>query len=466
MYTQKNALHFVLVGLLFGLGITVAILGVMKAQASTVTVSAAPDPLDPSFGADGRVMIPITGSNQIARDVAIQPDGKLIIAGYTNWLPSSGGTNYDAVMARVNPDGSLDMSFGISGVVTTAFSSGNDTIYAIAFQPDGKIIAAGYISHSTNIAASVMRYNPDGSLDTSFGQNGTVSVLLSSPVPSWFLGVAVLDDGRILASGSAKTSPDTFLLARFQPNGTPDSMFGNNGVVTTTFPGGDANSWDLALQPDGKIILAGFFRPASGATDFALARYNADGTLDTGFGVSGRVVQSVGAGGDYAYGVNVQSSGKIIAGGISSDFGSTLLRYNADGSLDTSFGPNPALNYVTTTIPGYASTSFIETALQADDGIVAATRAGSGSPPIVAVTVFTPDGRPNEFYAPGGVLTATYETHALSSYALLVQPDDKVVLAGHVDVDDTSGYDYNLALWRFNLKGYVYLPLIARDAAP
>ncbi|GAB4533768.1 MAG: hypothetical protein Fur0018_23340 [Anaerolineales bacterium] len=219
----------------------------------------------------------------------MQADGKIIIAGYDKW----GSGDEDGILARVNPDGSLDISFGVGGVVTTALSSQDDNIFAVAVQPDGKIVAAGWATIGGRGVASVTRYNADGSLDTAFGSHGVVTVSLGS-VNSWFLGIAVQGDGRIVASGSATYSPVTFLLARFQPDGTPDSTLGGGGVVTTSSPGGGAYNWDMDVQSDGKFVLAGDVNPVSGWMAFALARYNADGSLDAGFGSAGLVTQTFG----------------------------------------------------------------------------------------------------------------------------------------------------------------------------
>ena len=453
MRIRNTSLLVIAICLFLGLG-GVAFLP-RTAQVQAQAASAGWDFLDPSFNGDGRVIIPVPGTNEIARDVAIQPDGKLIIAGYDNWLTA----DKDVILARVNPDGGLDGTFGAGGVVTTSLSGGDDTAYAVAVQPDGKIVAAGLTQAGGHSAALAMRYNADGSLDTGFGTGGVVTTGFPS-ASSFFLGVAVLDDGRIVAGGSVTTNPATFLLARYQSNGALDTTLGGTGFVTTTIPGGDAYGWDMAIQPDGKIVLAGYFRTPTGG-GFALARYNTDGSLDAGFGAGGIVTQSLSSTTDYAYGVNVQSSGKIVMGGQTAHAGA-LARYNADGSYDNSFGPISSLNYVTTTVPGYDSATFIETALQADDSIVAATRA-SGGPPIVGIAVFDQNGLPKTGLGPNGVITTTNEGHSASDYALLVQPDGKIVLAGNVDLDDSDAYEVDMALWRYILvQNSIYLPLVVR----
>ena len=412
--------------------------------------------LDPAFNGNGRVLIPIPGSSQIAREVAIQPDGKLLITGYDNWQTS----NNDVILARVNPDGSMDKTFGAGGKVITALTPGDDAGYAVAVQPDGKIVVAGLTQEGGGAVAMVMRYNADGSLDATFGNHGVVTTNFQ-PKNSWFLSVAVLDDGRILASGSVNSDDRGFLLARFKPNGDPDPTLGGHGVVTATLPGGDLNGWDMAIQPDGKVVLGGYFTTNGDNSDLALMRFNVDGSLDAGFGSHGVVTQDISAV-DYAYGVVVQSDGKIVLGGRVDRTG-LLARYNSDGSYDNSFGNDAHANYVQTSVPGYGSASFIEIARRADDGIAAATLFSSGKPPVAGITLFDRAGRPDMRIAPGGVITTTNDGHLASDYAILVQPDQKIVLAGHVDMDDTQAYDYDLALWRYDIsREELFLPIITK----
>ncbi len=454
MQQKHTPVFIILAGLFLGMGGVILLLQGARVQARNLAISpSGHDFLDPVFGSGGRAIIPISGTNQIARDVVLQPDGKVIIVGYDNWHSAKPD---HIILARVNADGTLATGFGVNGVVTTSLSGGDDAGYAAAVQPDGKIVVAGI----SNSKALLVRYNANGSLDTGFGAGGAVTVTALS-ANSWFLSVAVLADGRIVAGGGAATTPFAFLLARYQSNGAPDTTLGGSGFVTTPIPGGNGYSWDMAIQPDGKPVLAGYFSSGSDG-GMALMRYNPDGTLDSGFGAGGIVTQSIGLGVDYAYGVNVQSGGKIVAGGLSGQTG-VLARYNADGSYDNSFGAVASLNYVTTTVPGYANVSFIETALQADDSIVAATRM-YGGPPVVGITVFDPNGIPKTAFGPQGVITTTNEGHAAGLYALLTQPDGKIVLAGHVDFDDSSNYAYDLTLWRYALATTyrLYLPIVMR----
>jgi uncharacterized delta-60 repeat protein len=234
-----------------------------------------------------------------------------------------------SILARYTANGSLDSSFGENGTVATAFG-----VNAIALQGD-KIIAAGNIYF---FYFALARYTTDGALDSSFGVNGMVI----TDFPNYDESIAyansvVLQGDKIIAAGYdylANSDVHVFALARYSANGTLDSTFGVNGLVTTNFKGyyhtiDIANS--IALQGD-KIIAAGF--TYSGDNDnFALARYTTDGTLDSSFGVNGQVTEPLG----HATSIVLQGD-KIIAGGSNGDF--ALVRYTGDGTLDSSFGVN------------------------------------------------------------------------------------------------------------------------------
>lgn len=209
--------------------------------------------------------------------------------------------------------GDLDPGFGNGGVVTTDvtdFDFGND----VAVQSDGKIVLVG----DTNIAASaayVLRYNPDGTLDSTFGTGGKATVTIDSSDFSP-TAVAVQSDGRIVVAGD---SGDNFAVARLNADGTLDSTFGTGGTVVTDFGGSD-RAEDVAVQSDGRIIVVGTHgNPLSGVqseNDFAVARYNSDGSLDITFGTGGKVTTDFAGDDDSADAVVVQSDGRIVVGGL------------------------------------------------------------------------------------------------------------------------------------------------------
>ncbi len=337
--------------------------------------------LDPSFGTGGEVFTDL-GGDDFARDVVIQRDRKIIAAG-------DGGPNQDVALVRYNTDGSLDASFGTGGSVLTDFG-GNDVARGVAVQTDSKIVIAGFtLQPSADFILA--RYNADGSLDPSFGTGG--KVITDFGGSDLGRGVAIQANGKIVAVGYSNYN---FALARYNTDGSLDPSFGTGGKVITDFGENDVCR-AVALQKDGKIICGGYTGTGLGGLDeasdqeagddvgdFAMARYNTDGSLDSSFGTGGMVVTNYTGSmtdGEHARTVILQRDGKIIlAGNVAGsaalragqapagkappgDFGT--VRYNADGSVDTTFG-----------VEGWAVTDFggddgaRDAALQSDGKVV------------------------------------------------------------------------------------------------
>jgi uncharacterized delta-60 repeat protein len=338
--------------------------------------------LDSSFGSGGKVVTDLFGSNDFGNALVIQPDGKIIVAGSTY----RSGTVEDFALARYQSNGTLDSSFGSGGKVATDFFNDCDEVVALMLQPDGKIIAAGgayggtSFSLSTSNDIAVARYNADGSLDSSFGFAGKVNTDFSRGYDVGS-GVAVQADGKIVVSGTqyvTSTSAD-FLLVRYGTNGALDQSFGSNGRVMTDFSGGSDVALDVVVQPDGRIIVAGSAFITATKSDFALARYNLNGSLDTSFGANGRVTTDFTGDHERGYAVALQSDGKIVvagqsfSGGTSADF--ALARYLSSGGLDYNFG---LLGRLTTDFSSLSNDAFA-LAIQSDGKIVLAGRAFSNN---------------------------------------------------------------------------------------
>jgi uncharacterized delta-60 repeat protein len=288
--------------------------------------------LDPNFSGDGRVQTNFTGAD-FANDVALQGN-KIVVVGLST---ANNGFGYFA-LARYNSDGSLDRNFSGDGKQTTLWGgSGEGGAFGAALQSDGKIVAVGttniHGSHTLDFALA--RYRLNGSLDPSFSGDGKQTLDLAFGEFAEAHGVAIQADGKIIAVGDSFDFAG-FALARFNPNGSLDTSFSGDGLQTTDF-GVGAVGRKVALQSDGKIVAVG---RAGG--DFALARYNPGGSLDTSF--SGDGLQTT----DFLFGfddrasdVAIQANGRIVAVGIAGggatfdDFG--LARYNTNGSLDPSF---------------------------------------------------------------------------------------------------------------------------------
>jgi len=290
--------------------------------------------LDTSFGSGGKVTTTI-GPRDAANAILLQPDGKIVVAGGSVPLtaPRDPLEPQGFTLARYNEDGSLDPSFGSGGVITTridALSVAN----AAALQPDGKIVAAGVSLPNTGggrppFAFALARYEPDGSLDTSFGSGGMVETGCGGADSA-----ALHADGKIVAVGTCEFFPVIMMeLVRFNRDGSLDPSFGSNGTVEK----GGSVARALAVQPDGGIVLGGSFAKRAGELDRAvpLARYDPDGSLDASFGSGGTVPRPIGFG---APAIALDAAGRIAAaGGYRSAY--ALARFNADGSLDTRFGP-------------------------------------------------------------------------------------------------------------------------------
>jgi len=264
--------------------------------------------------------------NACFRTVKIQPDGKIIGAGYAYT-----GSGFDFVLGRLNPNGRIDSTFSFDGRVDKHIGSVN-VINALAIQQDGKIIAAGYADDDI----AVLRYNPDGTLDNTFN-NGSVTINVLGVDKA--NAVAVQSDGKILIAGYSNSVD--FTLIRLNSNGTFDNTFGINGITITDFGGTDICR-AMALQSDGKIVLAGYSNAAS-TNDFALARYNTDGSADNSFGNYGKVLTDFNNGGDGANSVIIEPDGKLITSGYmhtsgGSDAYFTVVKYNTNGTLDNTFG--------------------------------------------------------------------------------------------------------------------------------
>ena len=417
----------------------VALLALLVIQSA----EAAPGALDPSFGAAGKVTTAIGSGNEGIDVLALQPDGKLVAAGYSN-----NGSNDDFALARYNPDGTLDPVFGSGGKVTTANGPSDDEAYALALQPDGKVVAAGYGSNGSQFGFALARYNPDGTLDPTFGSGGKVVTAIGSVGGARAL--ALQPDGKLVAAGwSDGGSNYDFTLARYNPDGSLDSGFGSGGVVTTAIGSGWDVAYALVLQPDGKLVAAGDSDNGSNH-DFALARYNPNGTLDSGFGSGGVVTTAIGSGWATAYALALQPDGRLVAAGkgwdgTKSHFGFALARYDLDGTLDSTFGSG---GKVTTAI-GSFDDGARALAPQPDGRLLAAGNTWNGSNYDVALARYKTDGSLDKrFNETGKVTTAIGSANDVAN-ALALQPDGKLVAAGYSD----GGSNYDFALARYRVSG-------------
>ncbi|WP_411111674.1 calcium-binding protein [Streptomyces sp. c-19] len=280
---------------------------------------------DLSFGDGGLVRVDEFGGSADGADVAVQPDGRIVAVG----KPGGGGF----AVVRLGADGSLDPSLGGDGAVVAGFTAtspqdGGGIAQGMALQPDGKIVSVGYVGN-TAFDIGVARYNSDGSLDTTFSGDGMVTADFGGT--EFGNAVAVQPDGKIVVAGSGGAG---FAALRYHADGTPDAGFGTGGRTSVNVPGDGGIAYDMALQENGKIVLAGRADDpnSSEANDFGLTRLHTNGTVDTGFGGDGFVVTGFNDF-DEARGVLVQPDGKIVAAGYGAGFALALARYQGgDGT--------------------------------------------------------------------------------------------------------------------------------------
>jgi uncharacterized delta-60 repeat protein len=298
--------------------------------------------LDPTFqGQEGDIPTDIgpEGSEDAALAMLIQPDNRIVLAG---------GSGQAFALARYEADGPLDASFGGGdGIVVTDVTPGAfDHIHGLALQSDGKIIAAGHDEAFPDADFALARYTTAGILDATFGVDGIVHTDLGGTDDFGYATAIGLAD-TIIVAGSADDFGDTdFAVVRYLANGTLDSTFGGDGIVVTDFGPNffGAEAYAVAVLADGRVVVAGTALNAiNGTFDFVLARYEADGDLDPTFSGDGLVVTDFGLD-ETATSLQIQPDGKIVVAGFGDpifDIDFIIARYNSDGSLDSAFGDGP-----------------------------------------------------------------------------------------------------------------------------
>ncbi|MCP3686964.1 MAG: hypothetical protein GY784_01000, partial [Gammaproteobacteria bacterium] len=377
--------------------------------------------LDTTFGGgDGIVTTDIGSSDDYGQSVKVQSDGKIVVAGYS-W----DGADYQFALVRYDTDGTLDTTFDTDGKVTTDLTTGDDKVYSVDIQSDGKILVAG---RNGDLDFALVRYNTDGSLDTDFDSDGIVATDFPFGGSDFGDQVLIQSDGKILVSGRADTSSGNadFALARYNSDGSLDTTFGGgDGMVTTPISGAHDMGNGISLQSDGKIVQAGYL---NGTKDFAVIRYNTDGTLDTTFDTDGIVTTDFGGSNDYAYRTTVQADGKILVMGesnIDGDYDFALVRYNTDGSLDTTFDSDG----IVTTDFGNGDDTAYEIVTQSDGKILVVGQSYNGSNYDIALVRYNAD---------GSLDTSFNQITALDGTATFSEGGSAVVLDSNVQISDTE----------------------------
>jgi uncharacterized delta-60 repeat protein len=489
--------------------------------------------LDTTFGSGGEVTYHIPGTvNDVAEAVAIEPtNGDIVVAGSADNVSHAEGINQDMAVVRFQPDGSLDTGFGSGGSALIDFGAGNDVANAVAVTPDDKIVLAGSATLRSGFVTqqnfALARLLPDGSLDTGFG-GGEVTTNFG-PGNDAANSLVLLSTGSILVAGQVSDGSFDYMgLARYTPGGSLDPTFGVGGVtlgpagtLTTSIGPSSDIATSLAVQPDGMIVLAGssLLLHADGTSyrNFSLARYTADGGVDTTFGVNGQVTTDVGGADDEINALAVTANGKLVAAGFADQVGGpdvALARYTADvrpiavNDLATGSAATSALQGITIPVlqndfdpdPAHPQQSLLLSTLTTADNQTFTLTQLEAAPQVTPDGTFSSDGRnvtwfpPADFTGnyvftytitdgwlispaatvtvsvlppdpPAGTLDGTFGAIGgaifggatdTTAHAIALQPDGKIVIAGSEVVEPNPDSDVTypvFAVLRLNADG-------------
>jgi uncharacterized protein (TIGR02145 family)/uncharacterized delta-60 repeat protein len=463
--------------------------------------------LDGDFNSSGITTTAIgSGTNDTGNAIAIQSDGKIVTAGSNaDW--NTGTSNF--ALTRHNTDGSLDNGFGTGGIISrvvgydyaeaysvlvlgngtivaggdankqfsdtdfalawfggsqplasvsfqtiTDFNGQDDQIRDVAIQPDGKMVATGYTWNGSDYDFAISRYNVDGTLDTGFGTNGKTTLDFSGD-SDWAESVAILGNGDILVGGSSETGGVAdFALARFDSNGILDTGFDGDGMVTTSFGAGWDSAKSMVVQDNGKIVLGG--TASMGYDLIALARYNADGSLDGDFDTDGLATISFPwYSTDYTVNdIAVQDDGKIVVGGRGYEYAFMLTRVNIDGSVDTGFTDGFIDGLVQTPIGDEFEMDFVHSIAIQDDGkIVAVGQSDIGGNADFAVIRYNTDGSLDTDFSTDGIVVTPVSASEDIAYSVAIQGDGKIVASGTAYTNKLGSDSFNFATVRYNTNG-------------
>lgn len=420
----------------------VAVVSLLATGLVAGVVQAAEGDLDPGFGTAGFTRTIIGPSqndyDQAAEAVALTPNNDIVVAGYNNIL------NSDFLVALYDSDGRLkdSIDIGVGGYYTVDFGNGYDSAYGVAVQSDGKIVAVGSATIGGVERFGIARFdedlNPDETFDGEVSGNGKVTTAVGS-TRSYATAVAIQSDGKIVAVGAADGD---VAVVRYMPDGTLDTSFSGDGIVRTNLGGADSGN-AVAIEPDGDIVVVG-----EGNNDFAVLRYLPNGNPDTSFGDDGVVTTNIGTLGptiDEGTSVVLQPDGKILVAGIYGT-NTAIVRYRSDGVVDTTFDGNFNTNGIVTPFFSAGVEALGAIALQSDGKFILGGWAESGTgsePENFVVARFNTDGT-RDFGFGGGLRSADFNGARDVSRAMLLQPDGAIVQVGGVKHPQFTKQDIGL----------------------
>ncbi|WP_153110542.1 DUF4347 domain-containing protein [Propionivibrio limicola] len=394
-----------------------------------------------------------------AKSIFVQSDGKLLVV--ANSQSTSDGSSKSLSLMRLNADGTIDTTYGGGDGIVSHSTGTTLGFYNAVQQSDGKVIAVG-ISHNGSYGSvdfALMRFNADGSVDTSFGTNGTVITDMGSD-SDFGISVAIDSQGRIVVGGQHKVADGVYdmAVARYTSSGALDTTFSGDGKAYISIPDATSSNYHgLTLQSDDKILIAGDKGQSSGGSLFAVARLNTDGTLDTTFDTDGIVTTDIGSGNDQAITISVNTSGSIAVGGLAYNdtpgggWDVAVAKYTSTGELDTSFDTDGKL---ITVVPGWDS-SRVEAGIKLfDDGKVLVTGLAENLETWdndFLVARYNANGTLDTSFDGDGIATTNFGFSSDISSAFAIQGDGKIVVGGLSGNADWA--TWKTAITRLNADG-------------
>ena len=404
-------------------------------------IKAAPGDLDRSFGNGGKVLTPIFGGISEPTRVRIQPDGKIVTVGFDS---QNGFGATISFLVRHNTDGTVDNSFGINGSVVVVGGSEETTFQDFVILPDGKFLVTGHKFTQCCPTTFLYRYTANGTLDATFGTNGVIT----TPVDGlWAPRIVLQPDGKfVVASGRVYAGiGNGVAVVRYNPNGTLDATFGTSGITTLNFY---LHILEILVQTDGKLLVAGDDRWGSNRDIFVL-RYNPNGTLDNTFGANGIVQTDIDNQSNAVGGMALQLDGKIIVNGynrIPSNYlvSSSIVRYNANGTLDNTFGSNGIVR-ITERSQNFDNIAFALAIQQNGKILTAGTRNGT-----FAISRYNSNGTIDTSFGTNGVVITAIGNYPEYDgiFSIALQTDGKIVAVGYVK-SSSAGIGLDVGLVRY-----------------
>ena len=390
--------------------------------------------LDTSFGNGGKVITSFFTGADIAKSVAIQNDGKIIVAG--DCMNTQNKTDFGII--RYNINGSIDTTFGINGKALFDVSNGiplnyNDYVSKVLLTASGKILITG---QKNNALFAIIRLNSDGTLDTTYGVNGSTTFSLGG---SSIANSAIMQtDGKVVIVGeNSGSSSSDFAIARINADGTLDLDFSNDGKTTVNFGTYD-NAKCVTIDNDGKILVGG----SNGSTTACMVRLNSDGNIDNTFGTLGKVIFDLPSiNGEVFGGINVQPDNKItISGEAGNDF--LLVRYNQNGQIETTFGTN---GFYKIDIDNNSEDNFNSMFIQQDGKIILSGETSTGGNYYFTLVRCNVDGTFDTSFSSDGKQLTSFGTNWSMANDVICQSDGKIIAVGNYG----NYWEYDFAIARY-----------------